>query len=64
MLHNIKKNNIDIFEVLVHVTSFQIHIHVQLQINLKCTDARPQSRQRLRCSHTQSMDVDEGSDQN
>ena len=42
MLHNIKKNNIDHFEVHVHVSSFQIHVHVQLQINLKCTDARPQ----------------------
>ena len=42
MLHNVKKNNIDLFEVHVHVSSFQIHVHVQLQINLKCTDARPQ----------------------
>ena len=39
MLHNVKKNNIDIFEV--HVSSFQIHVHVQLQIHLKCTVARP-----------------------
>ena len=42
MLHNVKKNNIDIFEVHVHTSSFQTHVHVQLQINLKCTDARPQ----------------------
>ena len=42
MLHDIKKNNIDIFEVHVHVSSFQIHVHVQLQINLKCIDERPQ----------------------
>ena len=42
MLHNVKKNNIDLFEVHIHVSSFQIHVHVQLQINLKCTDARPQ----------------------
>ena len=31
MLHNVKKNNIDLFEVHVHVSSFQIHVHVQLQ---------------------------------
>ena len=42
MLHNVKKNNIDLFEVHVHVSSFQIHVHGQLQISLKCTDARPQ----------------------
>ena len=42
MLHNVKKNNIDLFEVHVHVSSFQIHVHVQLQISLKCTDACPQ----------------------
>ena len=41
MLHNVKKNNIDLFEVHVHASSFQIHVQVQLQINLKCTDARP-----------------------
>ena len=41
MLHNVKKNNVDLFEVHVHVSSFQIYVHVQLQINLKCTDARP-----------------------
>ena len=40
MLHNVKENNIDLFEE--HVPSFQIHEQVQLQINLKCTDARPQ----------------------
>ena len=39
MLHNVKKNNIDLFEVHAHVSSFQIHVQVQLQINLKCTDA-------------------------
>ena len=42
MLHDIKKNNIDIFEVHVHVSSFQIRVHVQLQMNLKCIDERPQ----------------------
>ena len=42
MLHNVKKNNIDLFKVYIHVSSFQIHVHVQLQINLKFTDARPQ----------------------
>ena len=42
MLHDVKKNNIDLFEVHVHVSSFQIHVHVQLQINLKYTGARPQ----------------------
>ena len=42
MLHNVKKNNIDLFEVHVHVSSFLIHVHVQLQFNLNCTDARPQ----------------------
>ena len=42
MLRNVKKYNIDIFEVHVLVSSFQIHVHVQLQINFKCTDARPQ----------------------
>ena len=36
------KNNIDLFEVRVHVSSFQIHVHVQLQVNLKFTDTRPQ----------------------
>ena len=39
MLHNVKKNNIDLFKVHVNVSSFPIHVHVQLQINLKCTDA-------------------------
>ena len=38
MLHNVKKNKIDLSEV--HVSSSQIHEH--LQINLKCTDERPQ----------------------
>ena len=42
MLHNVTKNNIDLFEVYVHVSSFQIHVNVQLQISLKYTDARPQ----------------------
>ena len=42
MMHNVKKNNIDRFEVHVNVSSFQIYVHVQLQINLKCTDVRPQ----------------------
>ena len=40
MLHNVKKNDIDVFEVHVHVSSLQMHVYVQLQINLKCTDAR------------------------
>ena len=40
MLHNVKKNKIDLFEERVHVSSFQIHEH--LQINLTCTDERPQ----------------------
>ena len=39
MLGNVKKNNIGIFEAHVHVSSFQIYVHVRLQINLKCTDA-------------------------
>ena len=38
MLHNVKKNNADLFEVHLHVCSFQIHVHEQLQIILKCTD--------------------------
>ena len=42
MLQNVKKNNTDIFEIHVYVSSFQIHVHVQLHINLKCTDASPQ----------------------
>ena len=42
MLHNVKKNNIDLFEVHLHVSFFRMHVHVQLQINLKCADARPQ----------------------
>ena len=42
MMHNVKKNNIDHFEVHEHVSSFQIHVYIQLQINLKCTDVRPQ----------------------
>ena len=42
MLYNVKKNNVDLFEVHVHVSSFQIHAHVQLQINLKRKGARPQ----------------------
>ena len=29
MLHNVKKNNTGIFEVHVHVSSFQIHIHTR-----------------------------------
>ena len=42
MLRNVTKHNIDLFIVHIHVSSFQIHVRVQLQINLKCTDARPQ----------------------
>ena len=32
MLHNVKKNNIDLFEVHAHISLFQIYVHVQLQI--------------------------------
>ena len=43
MLHKVQKNNTDHFEVhVLHVASFQIHVHVQLHISFKSTDRRPQ----------------------
>ena len=56
MLHNVKKNDIDLFEV--HVSSFQIHVHVQLQINLKCTDARPQILRSYMCALSEHQTIE------